>query len=105
MGLAWDGDAGLVVIEAQAPAEDVEDAEETLLEDVEDGPDALRVLHRAAPGPGVRRAGPPADRGRAGRRARCAASRSTRPGTSARGRTATTAGVALELSEPRPTPS
>jgi uncharacterized repeat protein (TIGR03847 family) len=33
-----------VVIEAQAPTEDVEEAEETLLEDVEDGPDALRVL-------------------------------------------------------------
>jgi uncharacterized repeat protein (TIGR03847 family) len=44
MGLAWDGDQGLVVIEAQAPTEDVEVAEETLLEDVEDGPDALRVL-------------------------------------------------------------
>jgi uncharacterized repeat protein (TIGR03847 family) len=44
MGLAWDGDAGLVVIEAQAPAEEPEIAEETLLEDVEDGPDALRVL-------------------------------------------------------------
>ncbi|MDT4936262.1 MAG: hypothetical protein QOK11_4154, partial [Pseudonocardiales bacterium] len=36
MGLAWDGDQGLVVIEAQAPTEDVEEAEETLLEDVED---------------------------------------------------------------------
>jgi uncharacterized repeat protein (TIGR03847 family) len=44
MGLAWDGDAGLVIIEAQAPAEDASVAEETLLEDVEDGPDALRVL-------------------------------------------------------------
>lgn len=44
MGLAWDGDAGLVVIEAQAPAEEPEIAEETLLEDVEEGPDALRVL-------------------------------------------------------------
>ena len=43
MGLAWDGDAGLVVIEAQAPVEDVEEAQDTLLEDVEDGPDALRV--------------------------------------------------------------
>jgi uncharacterized repeat protein (TIGR03847 family) len=43
MGLAWDGDAGLVVIEAQAPTEDTETAEQTLLEDVEDGPDALRV--------------------------------------------------------------
>jgi uncharacterized repeat protein (TIGR03847 family) len=44
MGLAWDGDAGLVVIEAQAPVETPAEAEETLLEDVEDGPDALRVL-------------------------------------------------------------
>jgi uncharacterized repeat protein (TIGR03847 family) len=44
MGLAWDGDAGLVVIEAQAPVETPAEAEETLLEDVEEGPDALRVL-------------------------------------------------------------
>jgi uncharacterized repeat protein (TIGR03847 family) len=44
MGLAWDGDAGLVVIEAQAPVDTPDEAEETLLEDVEDGPDALRVL-------------------------------------------------------------
>jgi uncharacterized repeat protein (TIGR03847 family) len=43
MGLAWDGDAGLVIIEAQAPTEDAEIAEQTLLEDVDDGPDALRV--------------------------------------------------------------
>jgi len=34
------------VIEAQAPVESAEEAEQTLLEDVEDGPDALRVrLH------------------------------------------------------------
>lgn len=44
MGLAWDGDQGLVVIEAQAPTEEPETAEETLLEDVAEGPDALRVL-------------------------------------------------------------
>lgn len=44
MGLAWDGDAGLIVIEAQAPADEPDIAEETLLEDVEEGPDALRVL-------------------------------------------------------------
>ena len=44
MGLAWDGDAGLVVIEAQAPVDSPDEAEETLLEDVEEGPDALRVL-------------------------------------------------------------
>ncbi len=43
MGLAWDGDAGLVVIEAQAPTEDSGVAEQTLLEDVDEGPDALRV--------------------------------------------------------------
>jgi uncharacterized repeat protein (TIGR03847 family) len=34
----------LVIIEAQAPAEDAATAEQTLLEDVEEGPDALRVL-------------------------------------------------------------
>jgi uncharacterized repeat protein (TIGR03847 family) len=48
MGLAWDGDAGVVIIEAQAPVEDSEIAQETLLEDVEEGPDALRV--RLEPG-------------------------------------------------------
>lgn len=48
MGLAWDGTAGLIIIEAQAPVEDSEVAQETLLEDVENGPDALRV--RLEPG-------------------------------------------------------
>ncbi len=43
MALAWDGDSGMVVIEAQSAANDPEVAEQTLLEDVEDGPDALRV--------------------------------------------------------------
>jgi uncharacterized repeat protein (TIGR03847 family) len=43
MGLAWDPDTGLIVIEAQAPTEDIAVAENTLLEDVEEGPDALRV--------------------------------------------------------------
>lgn len=43
MGLAWDDDAGLVVIEAQAPVADSAVAQETLLEDTDDGPDALRV--------------------------------------------------------------
>jgi uncharacterized repeat protein (TIGR03847 family) len=42
MGLAWDGDAGLVVVEAQAAGEEPAD-ESTILEDVEEGPDALRV--------------------------------------------------------------
>jgi uncharacterized repeat protein (TIGR03847 family) len=44
LGLGWDGDAGRVVIEAQAAADDEEIAEQTLLEDVEEGPDALRVM-------------------------------------------------------------
>jgi len=43
MGLAWNADTGMVIIEAQAPVEDVAVAEQTLLEDTEDGPDALRV--------------------------------------------------------------
>lgn len=42
MGLAWDGDAELVVVEAQAAGEEPAD-EATILEDVEDGPDVLRV--------------------------------------------------------------
>lgn len=50
MGLAYDTDSGLIVIEAQAPAESPEEAESTLLEDTEEGPDALRVrlAHQAA---------------------------------------------------------
>lgn len=43
MALAWDGEAGMVVIEAQSTVADPAIAEQTLLEDVEDGPDALRV--------------------------------------------------------------
>jgi uncharacterized repeat protein (TIGR03847 family) len=52
MGLAYDTDTGLIVIEAQAPAESTEEAESTLLEDTEEGPDALRVrlAHKAAAG-------------------------------------------------------
>jgi uncharacterized repeat protein (TIGR03847 family) len=49
MALAWDSDSNVVVIEAQAPVEDTEVAQETLLEDVDEGPDALRV--RLDPGP------------------------------------------------------
>ncbi|MDQ1720647.1 MAG: hypothetical protein QOI26_381 [Pseudonocardiales bacterium] len=50
MGLAYDTDSGLIVVEAQAPAESAEEAEASLLEDIEDGPDALRVrlAHQAA---------------------------------------------------------
>jgi uncharacterized repeat protein (TIGR03847 family) len=52
MGLAYDSEANLIVIEAQAPAESAEQAEATLLEDTDEGPDALRVrlAHRAAAG-------------------------------------------------------
>lgn len=42
MGLAWDADAARVVIEAQAVTDDPE-GEHTVLEDVDEGPDALRV--------------------------------------------------------------
>jgi uncharacterized repeat protein (TIGR03847 family) len=42
MGLAWDADASMVVIEAQAVTEDPT-GEQTVLEDVDEGPDALRV--------------------------------------------------------------
>ncbi|HEU5269158.1 MAG TPA: DUF3090 family protein [Jatrophihabitans sp.] len=50
MGLAYDSESNLIVVEAQAPAESAEEAEATLLEDTEDGPDALRVrlAHPAA---------------------------------------------------------
>jgi uncharacterized repeat protein (TIGR03847 family) len=43
MGLAWDGDADLVVIEALAQPESEADAEVEPLSDDEAGPDALRV--------------------------------------------------------------
>ncbi|HEY9472487.1 MAG TPA: DUF3090 domain-containing protein [Mycobacteriales bacterium] len=42
MGLAWDADDGVVVVEAQAQGEEPTD-ESTILEDVEEGPDVLRV--------------------------------------------------------------
>lgn len=47
MGLAWDGDAELVVVEAQAAGDEPAD-ESTILEDVEEGPDVLRVRITAA---------------------------------------------------------
>jgi uncharacterized repeat protein (TIGR03847 family) len=42
MGLAWDGDAQAVVVEAVAAGEEPID-EDAILSDSEDGPDALRV--------------------------------------------------------------
>lgn len=48
MGLAWDGDAGLVVVEAHAQtAEEDEEAPEPLT-DTDEGPDVLRVRMSAA---------------------------------------------------------
>lgn len=42
MGLAWDADANRIVVEAQAATDEPVD-ESTILEDVDEGPDALRV--------------------------------------------------------------
>lgn len=47
MGLAWDGDTKMVIIEAQAVGEEPAD-ESTILADVDDAPDALRVRISAA---------------------------------------------------------
>jgi uncharacterized repeat protein (TIGR03847 family) len=46
MGLAWDGDAEMCVVEAMAQTEEESDVEP--LSDSEDGPDALRVRISAA---------------------------------------------------------
>jgi uncharacterized repeat protein (TIGR03847 family) len=43
MGLAWDGDAQLYVIEAMAQPADDDESEVEPLSDSDDGPDALRV--------------------------------------------------------------
>ncbi len=42
MGLAWDSDGDRIVVEAQAATDEPVD-EATILEDVDEGPDALRV--------------------------------------------------------------
>ncbi len=85
MGLAWDGERERVVVEALAQTAEAEEAEVEPLSDADEGPDALRVRltaeRRAAPSsPAPSGSWPPA-----GRRARCAACRSTPRGTSARG--------------------
>ena len=46
LGLAWDGDAEQVVVEALAPSESDDEVE--MLSDADDGPDALRVRMTAA---------------------------------------------------------
>ena len=43
MGLAWDGEAEVVVVEALAPPEGEDEPEVEPLSDAEEGPDALRV--------------------------------------------------------------
>ena len=63
MGLAWDGDAELVVVEAQAAGEEPAD-ESTMLEDVEDGPGRAAGADHLGRGARVRRAGPPGGLGR-----------------------------------------
>ena len=89
--LGWDGDAERVLVEARAQSEDGE----------ADRPGRGRRRGRGRPRPAARPDQPPTRRGRswparpgssrpAGRRARCAARRSTRRATSARGATATT---------------
>ena len=44
MGLAWDGETGMVVVEALAQPETEEDAEVEPMSEAEDGPDVLRVV-------------------------------------------------------------
>ena len=83
MGLAWDGEGSQVIVELLALSEE-EVGEDIVLEDREDGPDALRVFLSLAE---ARDFAKHAERWSrpAGRRARCAAIRWTPKGTSARG--------------------
>ena len=98
MGLAYDTEPGLIVIEAQAPAESAEEAEATLLEDTDDGPDALRVrlAHQAAAG--FRRASPPGGRGRPAAVPAVQPAAGPAPAMSVRGTTATGARPGRESS-------
>ena len=64
MGLAWDGDAGLVIIEAQAPTEDAEVGRADAAGGRRGRPGRAARAHRADPRAGVRRARPPGDLGR-----------------------------------------
>ncbi len=97
MALAWDGEEQRMVVEAQALVEldadsdeDLAEAEERLLQDEENGPRCC-----ASGSPGRRRGPSPSapwtSSTRDGRRARCAASRSTRKDTYVRARTDTAA--------------
>ena len=87
IALAWDGDGGMVVIEAQ---EESDEPVEPLADDLPaDGPGVLRVTHHAAAPRAPSPSAPPRSSPRAARRARCAACRWTPTGISARVRTAT----------------
>ena len=90
MGLAWDGAAEAVVVEAVAAGEEPID-EEAILSDSEEGPDALRVTITPDGGARLHRPGPPGRSPPGGPPARSARCRWTRPGTCAPGRTATAA--------------
>ena len=91
IALAWDHDGERVIIEAQ---EESEEPLEPLADDVpDDGPAILRVRITADARARVLPARDPGRAARAGRRARCAGCRSTRPATCARGRTATGSGM------------
>ncbi len=82
MGLGWDSEAQTVVVELLAVSETEFDAS-VVLDDAEDGPDAVRVFLTPESRASVRDAGPTGSSRRAGRRARCATSPSTRRATSA----------------------
>ena len=86
IALAWDGDGGMVVIEAQ---EESDEPVEPLAEDLPaDGPGVLRVrITPSAARAFAQRAARIVSAG--GLHARCAACRWTPKGTSARGRTVT----------------
>ena len=90
MGLGWDADSRTIVVELLAVSEEEVD-ESVVLDDGEEGPDALRVFLSPVQAQGVRRA---RREGRLGRPpAVPAVRRAARPGraTSASGSTATTA--------------
>ena len=81
MGLGWDAEAESVVVELLAVSE-TEFDESVVLDDAEEGPDAVRVFLTPIQGASSR-CGPSAWSPRGVLRARCAASRSPRTATSA----------------------
>ena len=65
MGLGWDADSRSIVVELLAVTEEEVD-ESVVLDDTEEGPDALRVFLSPGAGRGVRRPGRAGRLGRAG---------------------------------------